>query len=219
MSLPPIFSKKSDVFTYESLLSNNLNLILLPRELPFILDYFLVVFCRTFSTVIYLDMIFRTKKKELKIFDEPGMRNIHQEISLIWWTSPLNVMILTWKLYHSFSIPVSTNSPNFSPFEVSWTEIESWRECLKCFSIFLSSWFFLASDEFFSFQANSIYLILFFCVCEIACRDWGHHRALFWIKLSFIGYKDVYVTRQRFLAHFLSHGAFVPFLHLKKWLT
>ena len=28
---------------------------------------------------LHLDMLFSTKKK-LKIFDEPGMRNIHQEI-------------------------------------------------------------------------------------------------------------------------------------------
>ena len=44
---PPIFSKKSDVFSYDSLLSKKFNLILLHWDLPFILDYldyFLLLF-------------------------------------------------------------------------------------------------------------------------------------------------------------------------------
>ena len=61
---------------------------------------------------------------------------------LIWWISPLNVMIFSWKLCHSFSIPVATSPPYFSSFELSWTEIEFWLGCLKSFSIFLSWWFF-----------------------------------------------------------------------------
>ena len=43
-SPPLIFSEKSDMLDYESAVSKNLNLILLLWELPFILDYFLLVF-------------------------------------------------------------------------------------------------------------------------------------------------------------------------------
>ena len=62
---PPFFSKKSDVLSYESLLSKNFNLILLHWELPFILDYldyFLLVSVVLSQLSSYLDMLFLTKK-------------------------------------------------------------------------------------------------------------------------------------------------------------
>ena len=127
-----------------------------------------------------LDMLFCTKK-ELKIFDLGGTRKICPRkglfLALIWWISSRNVVILSWKFYHSLYIIPPTYPPNFSPFEVSWAEIEFWFGCSKCFSLFLSSWFFWSSGRFFSLQANSIYLICF--LFERACRDACHHRALF----------------------------------------
>ena len=52
-------------------------------------------------------------------------------MSLIWWISPWNVTILSWKFCHSYSGEVSTYSPNFSSFELSWTKIDSWGRALK----------------------------------------------------------------------------------------
>ena len=75
---------------------------------------------------------------------------------------------------------------------------------------------FGASGEFFSFQANSIYLISFF-LFERAYRDVGHHRAHFF-ELSFLllDNKDVYVTRTTvFGAFFESWDLCSPFA-LKK---
>ena len=98
-----------------------------------------------FSAVSYLDMLFPTKTKVKDLtwaWNEKYSQKNRLFLSLIWWISPKNVMILTWKLCHSFSIILPTYSPNFSSLEFSWAEIEFWRGCLKCFSIFLSSWFF-----------------------------------------------------------------------------
>ena len=149
LSLPLIFSKKNDVFSYDSLLPKKSQPNFITLRLtshpwwPWLL---FTGFCRTFSTISYLDMLFLTKKI-LKIFDKSGMRNIHQEISLIWWISPLNIMIFGWKFYHNFFIILPTYPPNFSPFEVSLAETEFWRRMVKSFSIFLSWRFFdLLSD-------------------------------------------------------------------------
>ena len=174
------------------------NFITLRITIHFWLPWLLFTdFCHTFSTVSYLDMLFRTKKN-CRYNIESGMRNISPRnrlfFSLIWCISPLNIMILSWKLYHNFSIPVPISSPNFSSFEFSWAEIEFWREWLKCFSIFLNPWFFELLTNFSCFRL--IQYIQFFFVClkeHIETR--GTTEPFFWIRLSFIGYKDVYVTR------------------------
>ena len=51
-------------------------------------------------------------------------------LALIWWISPRNVVILSWKFYHSLYIIPPTYPINFSSFGLSWTKIDFWGGAL-----------------------------------------------------------------------------------------
>ena len=79
MSLPPIFSNKSEVFSCEFLLSKKFNLILLHWQLPFIVPYFLLVFS------YFLDCQLSHRRVPLgseKIFSHHLIRNCYSSIEL-----------------------------------------------------------------------------------------------------------------------------------------
>ena len=162
-------------------------------------------------------MLFRTKKI-LKIFDKPAMKNIKQEVLLIWWISSLNVIIFNWKFSHNFFIILPTSPPNFNPFEVFLAEIEFWFGWENLFSIFLSWWVFDLLSDFSRFRRHSIYLIFFFVLKSMSRRG-ALQSPLFWINLSSIRCKEIYATRTQFLPQFLIDVTFCSPFALKKWLT
>ena len=79
LSLPPIFSNKSEVFSCESLLSKKFNFILLHWQLPFILHYFLLVF--SYFLDCHLSHI-RLPLGSEKIFRHRCIRNCDSSIEL-----------------------------------------------------------------------------------------------------------------------------------------
>ena len=220
MSLPPtpIFSKKSDVLSYESLLSKKFNLILLHWELPFILDYlhyFLLVFCSTFSTVSYLDMLFLTKKNVKDITLSLEWEILTKKLASFGEYLHSNVTILSWKFYHSFSIIVPNISSKFQPiWRFPWLKSNFDAGCWNVFRFFsvhgslIFRRIFLVSGWFNIFNFSFAWKSMSRCGAPLSL--------FFWIKLSSIRYKAVYVTRPQFLGAFFESWNLYSSFALKK---
>ena len=69
-------------------------------------------------------------KKNFNILSEPGPRNLGHKMSyfltLVGFISLSNYIVSSWKFYHSLLTSAPTYTPNLSPFECTWAEIDFW---------------------------------------------------------------------------------------------
>ena len=119
----------------------------------------------------------------------------------------MNISLKTkWYSTENFLIIISLKSQHLlqisAHFEVSWSEIEFYLECLKFFSIFVSWWFFELLTNFSRLRRHSIYFNFFVCLKEHVDIPTITQTFLFWINLSSIRCKEIYATRTQFFGAF-----------------